>query len=356
MPGWLADATSRRLELGANSRWIYQWRTCRYQGETEFLMRVNRRFLYAGTFLLALGGVLVLADLGANAGVLTDLVRLWPLAIVALGAALVVRRTQFGLAGGMLAAALPGLVLGGAFTAIPRLPTDCASLAQATPIASERGQFTGPATISLTTSCGLLEVDTAQGNGWTFEAASTLARQPVITSTADSLSIDTGAHDSWPPLDAGRSAWDLTVPTSDLDELLLVTYTGQSRINLAGADIARLELSANASDMNVDASGAAVATLSAVVNVGALSIDLPAESDLDGTIRLGGGELKLCAPPELGLRVTSRGQPREVNAEGFETEASEWESDNYDSATHHADLRVNANFGAVTINPIGGCK
>jgi hypothetical protein len=356
MPGWWVKATPRRLELGTASRRNHQWRMCRNEGETEFLMRVNRRFLYAGTFLLALGGVLVLADLGADGGVLTDLVRLWPFAMVAIGAALVVRRTKFGLAGGMLAAALPGLVLGGAFTAIPRLPTDCASQAQAAPIASEQGRFTGPATISVTTSCGLLEVATAPGNGWAFDAASTLTRQPVIASTAESLSIDTGGHDSWPPFDAGRSAWHLTVPTSDLDELSLTTFTGHSQINLAGANIARLALSANASDMHVDASGAAMASLSAVVNVGALSIDLPAESDLEGTIRLGGGGLQLCAPPELGLRVTSRGQPREITVGGFETEASEWESENYDSAAHHADLRVSANFGAVNINPIGGCK
>ena len=108
-------------------------------------MRINRRFLYAGTFLLGLGGVLVVADLNVvDAAILTDVVQLWPLAIVAIGIGLVLRRTQFGVAGGMVAAALPGLVLGGAFTAIPRLPTDCASQADAVPIASERGSFSSP--------------------------------------------------------------------------------------------------------------------------------------------------------------------------------------------------------------------
>lgn len=48
-------------------------------------MRVNRRFLYWGILLVALGGVLVAADLGAvDTPALTDALRLWPLAIIGL--------------------------------------------------------------------------------------------------------------------------------------------------------------------------------------------------------------------------------------------------------------------------------
>ena len=76
-------------------------------------MRINRRFLYAGVFLLAIGAVLVLADLGVfDATVLTNALRVfWPLAVIALGVGVVLRRTQFSLQSGLLAAALPGLVL-----------------------------------------------------------------------------------------------------------------------------------------------------------------------------------------------------------------------------------------------------
>ena len=77
-------------------------------------MRVNRRFLYWGVFLVALGGVLVVVDLGAIApAVIVDVLRLWPLALVAIGLGLVLRRTRFSVPGGMLAAAAPGLLLGG---------------------------------------------------------------------------------------------------------------------------------------------------------------------------------------------------------------------------------------------------
>lgn len=320
-------------------------------------MRINRRFLYAGTFLLVLGGVLVVADLNVvDAAILTDAARLWPLAIVAIGAAIVLRRSQFGVAGGMVAAAMPGLVLGGSLTAIPRLPTDCASQADAVPIVSEQGTFSSAASVSLTTSCGALTVNTAPGDAWAFDAISTVDRQPALQSSATSLSIDTGAHDRWPPVDAGRSAWELTLPTSELDQVSLTSYTGQSRVGLNGAQIDRLAVTASFADVAVDASGAAIATLDVVLNVGAVSIDLPAESDLTGSVRVGGGELELCAPSDLGLRVTFRGQPRDVTVEGVEDEGAEWQSANYLSAPHRADVRVSANFGAVKINPIGGCK
>ena len=89
-------------------------------------MRVNRGLLYTGVFLVAIGSALVAADLGAiDTARLTDALRLWPLAVIAIGASLVLRRSRFSLQGGMLAAALPGLVLGGAIAIAPTYVPDC---------------------------------------------------------------------------------------------------------------------------------------------------------------------------------------------------------------------------------------
>ena len=89
-------------------------------------MRVNRGFLYTGVFLVAIGSVLVAADVGAiDPARLTDAQRLWPLAVIAIGASLVLRRSRFSLQGGMLAAALPGLLLGGAIAIAPTYIPDC---------------------------------------------------------------------------------------------------------------------------------------------------------------------------------------------------------------------------------------
>ncbi len=89
-------------------------------------MRVNRGLLYTGIFLVAIGAVLVAADVGAiDTARLTDALRLWPLAVIAIGASLVLRRSRFSLQGGMLAAALPGLILGGAIAVAPTYVPDC---------------------------------------------------------------------------------------------------------------------------------------------------------------------------------------------------------------------------------------
>ena len=318
-------------------------------------MRMNRRFLYWGIFLVAIGGVLVAADLGAvDTAMLTDALRLWPLAIVAIGLSLVLRRTQLSLPGLLLAAALPGLVLGSAFAVGPRFIGDCGR-GQSASVATTQGVFDGPATVSVRSGCGSLNVKTAPGNGWQFDAGNTSGRTPAVESSTRSLSID-GASDAGNFFDGGHEAMDLTLPASDLDAVSLVVFAGRAQVDLPGARINSLALTVNAAQAAVDASAASVADVSAVVNVGSLSIDLPAASNLVGSFRVGAGELQICTPPGLGLRVTSSGTAEQIRVDGVAQHASVWQSLDYASATHRADLRVSATFGGVEINPIGGCK
>ncbi len=87
-------------------------------------MTVRRGTLYVGVFLIATGAV----TLGVAVGVLdpaavTNAVEtLWPLAVIALGVGLVLRRTRVGLGAGVVAALLPGLALGASIVALPDLP------------------------------------------------------------------------------------------------------------------------------------------------------------------------------------------------------------------------------------------
>jgi hypothetical protein len=321
-------------------------------------MRVNNRLLFWGVLLVAVGGVLVASDLRiVDTPTLTELLRLWPLAAVAIGLSLVFRRTRFSLPALLLAAAIPGLVLGSAFAVAPRFAGDCGIRDETASVATTRGTFDGPATVSVRTGCGSLDVTTAPGNGWQLDAANTAGREPTVDATTGSLSIDGISHGRASFLNAERGSWDLTLPTSDLDSLSLVVTAGQGQVDLPGARIQRLVLTANAADMVVDASAASVTEVSAVVNVGRLSIDLPAGSDLTGSLRVGAGELRICAPPGLGLRVTSPDvSAGEVSVGGLEQTSPNWQNPEYASATHRADLRVSATFGAVEIDPIGGCK
>src|SRR5512143_279162 len=129
-------------------------------------MRINRALLYAGTFLVAIGAVLVVVDQGLLAtSTVSDALRYWPLAILAVGAGLVFRHTQLSLGTGLLAAAVPGLLLGGGFAVAPRLPGDCGVHGQPQSVFSRSGELGSAGRVSVIQNCGFLAIDTADGTG-----------------------------------------------------------------------------------------------------------------------------------------------------------------------------------------------
>ena len=319
-------------------------------------MGINRRFLYAGMFLMVLGAVLVLAELGrVDTTVLNDIARLWPLALVAIGAGIVLKRSQFSLPSGMLAAAIPGLVLGGALAIAPRVAGDCGVDAVPTAVASEQGIFEGPAIVSVTKACGTINVHTAPGTGWRLTGNSSDATD-MVRSSARLLSIGSEGVDRTSFFDHRPEAWALTLPTSEIERLSMVAHAAHGDVDLTGARIGTFALTANVSDLVVDASDASVANLSGVVNVGSLKIQLPADSDLTGSLRIGAGELWICAQPGAGLRVATTGWPSTVFVDGDEQTGSSWESPDYASAPHRTDLTVRANFAYIHIDSaLGEC-
>jgi hypothetical protein len=321
-------------------------------------MRVNRGLLYWGVLLVAIGGVLVAADLGlVPTTALTDILRLWPLAVIAVGLAIVVRRTRYSLPALLVAAAVPGLVVGAAFAAAPRFVDVCADVDGGAPISgsvARQGSFDRPADVSIRTGCGFLRVDTASGNEWRLAGQSGAGRVATVESSPRSLSLDLGLE-GLDITDVGRDRWEVTLPTSEIDRLKLVVSLGGAEVALDDASIRRLEVTANAGRSTIDASTAAIDELSGAVNVGSLAIRLPAASDLVGSLEVGGGQALICPPPGLGLRITSDGFAEGVSVAGDHIEGSTWQNPEYATATHRADLRVHTTFGAVEIDPKEGC-
>jgi hypothetical protein len=332
-------------------------------------MRVNRRFLYWGVFLVAIGGVLVAADLGqVDAATMADALRLWPLAIVAIGLGIVLRRTRFSLPGGMLAAAVPGLLLGGGFALAPRIAVDCGASGAPSTVATHQGVFDGPARVSVATACGTLVVGTAPGSAWQLEADSVGDRTPAIVASARELSINTGGgkgwraffdsagDEGWQVFRTSRDPWRLTLPTTAIEDLSFVVNAGEGQIALPAAQIGHLDLTTNAAQTTVDLSETSVASLSGTVNAGMLSFRLPAGVDIIGSMEVNAGALQVCAPSGLGLRVHHTGALSGISVNGLQQSGTDWQSPDYASALHRADLNVDVNLGNVEINPIGGCK
>ena len=157
-------------------------------------MRVNRRFLNWGVFLVAIGGVLVAADLAAvDSATIADALRLWPLAIIAIGIGLILRRTRFSVAGGLLAAAIPGLLLGGALAVVPHFSVDCGGRGEPASIVDQHtGRSTGRRRSPSPAAAGRSSSTPRRADGWAFTGGNSANRPPVVDATAQSLSIDSG--------------------------------------------------------------------------------------------------------------------------------------------------------------------
>jgi hypothetical protein len=320
-------------------------------------MRVNRRFLYWGALFLAIGAVLVAADVGTiDATVLTDVLRLWPLAIVAVGLSLVLRRTQLALPALLVAAIIPGLVVGSAFAIVPRVADACGIRGTAPETVTREGVFDGAALVSVRHGCGVLQVTTESGRGWRLDARTFGSGQPVVEESGRALSIGLPSGPRWNPFSLGRNGWDLSLPTTEIRDLSFAIVAADGRIELPNAQVGRLRFTVNAARTTVDLTDADVAELDADVKAGQLVVTLAGDHDLAAAFDIGASNLRICAPPELGLRVSSDGTAESIEVDGDERTGAVWLSPTYHSADHRADVTIDTAFGAVEINPIGGCK
>ena len=319
-------------------------------------MRVNHVYLYWGVFLLALGGAIAVVNaVGPDPAAVVDVLRYWPLVVIALGVGIVLRRTQLNVAGGMLAAAVPGLLLGSAIAIGPRVGWDCARHdTELTSFQSDRGTFDGPSHIDVATGCGRLTITTSPGSGWKLESANTEGYAPVVDASSTGLSLRSVRDDRWFG-DYGRDEWRLALPTSRLDDLDVVVNAGEGQTNLAGSDIGVLTLTTNAGRSAVDLGSARVESIAATVNAGQLSVDLPS-GDVRGSISVNAGDARVCVPDTVGLRVRSSGAFSSTDLDGLVQRDGAWESPDYASAAYHADLTVSVNLGNLDIDPVGGCS
>ena len=237
-------------------------------------MRINRALLYGGIFLVAVGGVLVTADASTiDSATLADAIRLWPLAVIAIGAGLVLRRTRFSLGGGLVAAAMPGLLIGSGLAILPRFPGDCGVREEPAIARTDAGTFLGGGVVTVRGGCGSLVVTTLPGSDWRLDSGNTAGRTPVISADEHSLSISGGR--GWNALNAGRDRWSLAVPTVPLEVLALSLNAGDGRATLTGAHIGLLEVNANLSDVAIDAWGADLDGLDVALKWSNASLHLP---------------------------------------------------------------------------------
>jgi hypothetical protein len=317
---------------------------------------INRRPLYWGVFLITTGAVV----LAGQSAIVTDdlagqLARLWPLVLVGLGVGLLLRRTRLSLAGGMLAAAMPGLVLGGAVVAGPRMVPDCGSGTPATAV-TRSGSFGDRSTVELRLDCGTLDVHTAPGTGWQADLRGASGAIPSVDASGDRLAIRSVEQARWRVSGWGGDVIDVTLPTDTRIDLTAEVNAGRGVLDLAGARLGRLGLAVNAGELRADLSLASLDRLAVDVNAASAWLSLPAGTDLSADLRVNAGALKVCAPADLGIRIHQDATLAATTYAGLARHGETWETPGYALATHHADVTVSVNVGSVDVNPEGGCK
>lgn len=296
---------------------------------------INRRLLYAGVFLVAAGAAMLLVRGEAVDEVFVgQAVGYWPVLVIGLGVGLVLRGTRFRVAGGMLAAAMPGLLLGGLVMAAPDMAIDCGDAAPTT-FATRQGMFDGPASVELSLACGELSVTTAPGNGWEVRTGEIRGPAPTVRASGDRLTVESSDRTGRFGAPWSGNTVAITLPAGRTLDLAAEVSAGRGRFDLTGATLGRL---------------------SVVVNAAAASVRLPATGDFAADFAVSAAELTVCTPADLGLRIHEDAVLGATTYAGLVRNGDAWETPGYSTAIHHADVTVSVNVGSVDVTPEGDCK
>lgn len=323
-------------------------------------MRVNRGLLNWGIFLVVLGAVPLAVQLNIiDAQLARDLVRLWPLILIALGVGLMLRFTPVAALGGFIVAATLGLLLGavlaGGWGGIASGGCLGDERATGTPI-TQSGTFAGGGQVSMELTCAELALDSQPGNGW--QVTTVVSRrvgdpQPVIESAADSLRLRTQAGDQF--LGGARRDWQVTLPEAAPLAIDLTTNASSGQLDLAGSTIERLGATLNASDVRFELSGVnGTATLDLTLNASSSTLRLPA-AGASGSITLNASSLTVCLDPALALDIVTSETLSSNNfaAAGLSQAGNRWTVGAAGGARFTLDY--SGNVSSITLDRSGGC-
>jgi hypothetical protein len=321
-------------------------------------MRADRRFLQWGVFFVGLGAVPLAVQQGwLDRTRLDDVGRLWPLVLIAIGLAVLAGRGPFGTAVRLLPPLAFGLLLGAAFSGGIGAIGCAGADPGAASLPGSSGSFGAQAEVDLSIDCGTATVTTSPGSVWAFSGTGDPGRPPQVSSDSGSLGVSSGRVDF---LDFGsaRSAWQLSLPTDPALDLSLEMNAGDATVNLSGARLTALSLTANAGSIRLGLSNVVQSDeLDATVNAGDVLIGLPSKA-MTGSITVNAGHLGLCLPAGVGLQVEAGGALSANNfaSRGLVQDGDTWTTPGSPPGAPRISLQVTANAGNIELNPEGGCQ
>jgi hypothetical protein len=328
-------------------------------------VRVDRRFLNWGVFLVVLGLVPLLVRLDMiSSGAIREAWRLWPLVFVGLGLGLLLRQTPVAPMGGLVVAGTLGLVIGSLIGVGGSISAGCGIGQGAGPVVqtSRSGLFRGPsAEVTIAIDCGQLEVGAQGGAGWSVEAQDPAGHPVLIDAGLSDLTVRTpGPEDFFGLFTGGRGprSWAITLPEDPQLDVQVDMNAGDGRLDLGYGHVGRLSGTFNAADVRIDLSDATVGGLELTLNAGSGKMSFPSRSSFQGSLKVNAASVAICVPQEVGLRVEVRGalHSADFGPQGLVKTGDTWETPNWGVAAERIDLQIDANAASVSLNPPGGCR
>jgi hypothetical protein len=322
-------------------------------------VKANRNLIGFGLFFIVFGAIL----LGVRQGwIPTDVAertwQLWPVLLIAAGLSMILAGRPAARLGGLVAAVCLGVMAGGLVGSGAGLSIGCGEDEAGIAFGRESGELPDGARVSVRFQCGELTVNTTDGSSWAVEGASEDGTPPTIRRDGDGITVE--AADTGPAfgLSGARERWDITLPTDPTIELDVELNAGSGRLTLPRANLASVDVTVNAGSLRIDLRDvAAASTLDGTVNAGSAVVWLP-ELPLEGDLTVNAGSLSICAPGDVGLRLTTGDNPISSNNfddEGLVRSGDAWETPGFATATIRIVLDVQANAGSVSLNPRQTC-
>jgi hypothetical protein len=315
-------------------------------------MRIHRGYLFWGVFFVVLGAIPLADRLGLiDVGDLGQLGRFWPLAVIAVGIAVLVSRTRVSLLGPLTAGLVLGSLAGVALASGAGFVFDaggCGDLGAEPQRTTQSGTASAGLSVELRLTCGAVDVETVDGATWSVEA---VHREEAPTIEADTSTLRVAAPDGL----LRRQEWQVSLPAQALDELEIDVNATRSTVDVTGADLTSVDVEANAGNVTVVATDSTIESLDVAVNAGAVRLLL--DGDVDGSVAANAGSIELCtsAAAELTLEVKEQLTfDADLDGTGLVRSGDSWHRAG--SGGPSIVLRVEGNAASFRLDPPGGCR
>ncbi len=285
------------------------------------------------TLLVGLGVILLLNNLGYLTWSLWEIVRLWPILLIAAGLEVLLGHRSMW-ASVIAALLVLAMVAGGAWYLSRSATTGLGG--QSRDLAYPRGNAEA-ASVVLEPSVGSLSVNALGDSPNFMEAIIRLLPGEELTEQYDEgararVTLARAAGASTPVGLGQRATWDLTISPEVRLDLTADLGVGEAEIDLADLQVEQARLD---------------------FGVGQMRVTLPRETSAEVEVDGGIGTVTIYVPRGLGVRITAdAGLVTRAVPSDYTRSGETYTSSAYDRSDYHVDVTVSLGIGSITVREV----